>query len=360
MSTASSHSAPGLTLRSSVAVPALARIASGLLLVSAAGVAAGQQHPPPGADCLEVADASQRLDCFDREVGAAVRGDEAVTEAEIPAATPREAEVQRPPGFIDMAWGFLPDSNRAYIRLYYPNYILFARYTTNLNLEPYEPLRDESVKAFDFENIEAKFQLSFKARLLTTSDRRWGLWFAYTQESWWQVYNADISRPFRENNYMPEVLGSVRPGVQLGGWHFNLINLGFNHQSNGRPDPISRSWDRLFVEAAIEKDDFVLVARAWARIRLGNYEDDNPDITDYLGYGQVTAFYRRGENSFTLWARGNLNTGKGAAELTWTTRKLLGPMHGYVQIFTGYGESMIDYNKKQTTIGFGLTLNDRF
>src|SRR5262249_28590730 len=158
----------------------------------------------------------------DREIGAAVRGDEAVTEAEIPAATPNASEVHRPPGFIDMTWGFLPDSNRAYIRVYYPNYVLFARYTNNLNLEPYEPLRAEGAKAYDFEDVEAKFQLSFKARLLTTSDRRWGLWFAYTQESYWQVYNADISRPFRENNYMPEVLGSVRPGVRLGGWQLNL------------------------------------------------------------------------------------------------------------------------------------------
>jgi phospholipase A1 len=37
---------------------------------------------------------------------------------------------------------------------------------------------------------------------------------------------------------------------------------------------------------------------------------------------------------------------------------LLGPLRAYVKGFTGYGESMIDYNWKQSTIGFGFALND--
>ena len=196
------------------------------------------------------------------------------------------------PSLLDAAWGFAPDSRKAYVRLYQPNYLLFARYTDDVNNAPYEPLFDAFAEDGDFEDIEAKFQLSFKGRLLTSDDRRWGLWFAYTQQSQWQVYAEDISRPFRETNYMPELFGSFRPGVELGELRLELLNFGFTHQSNGRADPISRSWDRLFVEAGIERDDFAVVARAWTRIEPSNYEDDNPDITDYLGYGQVTALYR--------------------------------------------------------------------
>ena len=269
-----------------------------------------------------------------------MRGDEAVTEAEIPAASPEEpaaavAADAAPPrrSLIDAAWGFESESEETYVRLYQPNHILIARYTTDVNREPYEPFFDAFAEEYDFDDIEAKFQLSFKTRLVATDDRRWGLWFAYTQQSQWQVYNSDVSRPFRETNYMPEVFGSFSPDVEFGDWEWNLLNFGFVHQSNGRADPISRSWDRLFVEAAVENGPFVLLARAWTRIELGDYEDDNPGITDYYGYGELTAFYRWQEHSFTLMGRGNLATGKGAAQFTWASPRIrfLGPMRAYVQ-----------------------------
>jgi phospholipase A1 len=58
--------------------------------------------------------------------------------------------------------------------------------------------------------------------------------------------------------------------------------------------------------------------------------------------------------------RGNLGKGKGAGEFTWSSPPILGPLRLYAQVFTGYGESMIDYNWNQTTIGAGITLNDLF
>ncbi|MEY2920321.1 MAG: hypothetical protein RL261_1626, partial [Pseudomonadota bacterium] len=70
--------------------------------------------------------------------------------------------------------------------------------------------------------------------------------------------------------------------------------------------------------------------------------------------------YKWRDNSFSLMARGNPSTGKGAAQFTWASRPLLGPLRGYLQVFTGYGESMIDYDWNQTTIGLGVTINDRF
>ena len=349
-------------------------LATALLVAAAPATAATTSVP--GAECLSIAGESERLACFDRAVGDAARASgevaapDAVASVPGAAVTASAAPVQGsteappappqavPPSLIDTAWGFLPDSRKAYVRLYQPNYILLARYTTDVNRGPYEPLFEAFAEDYDFEDVEAKFQLSFKGRLATTEDRRWGLWFAYTQQSQWQVYSGDISSPFRETNYMPELFGSFRPGVEIGGLGFNVLNFGFNHQSNGRADPISRSWDRLFVEGGFERENLALIVRAWTRVRPGDYEDDNPDITDYLGYGQLTALYRRGENTFTLMGRGNLNTGKGAAQFTWTSQPVLGPMRVHFQLFSGYGESLIDYDWNQTTVGLGVTLND--
>lgn len=306
----------------------------------------------PGAQCLQIVDAAERLACFDQAIGAAVSDG---TAPAAPAGTAAQAA-----SLIDAAWGFRPESERAYVRLHQPTYFLPIRYTSNTNVEPYRSLFEAFDEEPDFENVEAKFQLSVKGRLLATDDRRWGLWFAYTQQSQWQIYSPDISRPFRETNYAPEVFGSFRPGIEVAGMQWNLLNFGYTHQSNGRADPISRSWDRLFIEAGLERGNFVLLARAWTRIELEDDEDDNPDIMDYYGHGEVTGVYLWQGNTFSLMARGNLDTGKGAAQFTWATRPLLGPFRGYLQVFTGYGESMIDYDWRQTTVGLGVTLNERF
>jgi phospholipase A1 len=350
---------------------ATAGLAAALLVAAAPAAAA---TAVPGAECLSIPVESERLACFDRAVGDAARaageaaapggslaGSGAVTTARAPAPASTEATPAPPqtvpPSMIDSAWGFLPDSRKAYVRLYQPNYILFGRYTTDVNRAPYEPLFEAFAEDYDFEDVEAKFQISFKGRLATTEDRRWGLWFAYTQQNQWQVYNSDISSPFRETNYMPELFGSFRPDVDLCGLRFNLLNFGFNHQSNGRADPISRSWDRLFIEGGFERGNLALLVRAWTRVEPGDYEDDNPDITDYMGHGQVTALYRWHDNTFTLMGRGNLSTGKGAAQFDWTSRPILGPMRVYFQLFSGYGESLIDYDWNQTTVGLGVSLN---
>lgn len=259
---------------------------------------------------------------------------------------------------IDASWGFNADSARYIIDVHNPNYLLFARYTDNVNTAPYSSAAQASGQQDAIDSTEAKFQISFKMRMWATGDRRWGIWGAYTQQNQWQVYNAEISRPFRETNYMPEAFVSYRPGIDLGGFHWRLLNVGFNHQSNGRTDQLSRSWNRIVADAGVERDKVAVLAKVWYRIKESADKDDNPDITDYYGYGSLTAIYKRHDHSFSLMGRGNVRTGKGAAQLTWSSPRFLGPLRWYVQGFSGYGESLIDYNWNQRTIGFGIAIND--
>jgi phospholipase A1 len=336
------------------------------LAVLVAGAAFAQGVPSAIADCAALSVDSERLACYDRAAGRAPapRAPGAPPAADRPAGEvrgdkPAEAAggaLRAPPSLIDSAWGFEKDSNRYVIDLYNQNYLLVARWTDDVNTAPYQPIFQAAGQSENIDATEAKFQLSFKLRLWTTDDRRWGVWAAYTQQNQWQVYNGDISRPFRETNYMPELFVSYRPGIALGGgFQWNLLNVGYTHQSNGRTDTLSRSWDRIVATFGFERENFAVLAKAWYPF---NYKDDNPDITDFYGYGSLTGIYKWRGHSFSLMGRGNLSKGKGAAELTWMSPRLLGPLRLYVQGFTGYGESMIDYNWNQSTIGAGIALND--
>jgi phospholipase A1/A2 len=359
---APNHSAPMLF---SVFLATLAWGASGQVLARSA--AEGIQA------CAAITADLERLACYDRASGrpAAQPGPVQRTDASAAAApmtaptvaphakTAAETAAPATASLIDGAWGLDSDSDRYLLALYRPNYLQIARFSNQVNNHPFTPLfQAKDVPDQSLDPTEARFQLSFKARLWTTDDRRWGLWAAYTQQSQWQIYNEDLSRPFRETNYMPEIMLSHATDVSFGGFKWRLFNIGYNHQSNGRADPISRSWDRIIAEFGIERGDFALLIRPWYRIQEDEAEDDNPDITDYYGYGDLTALYKWRGNSFSLMGRGNLDTWKGAAQFTWTSPPILGPLRGYVQAFTGYGDSLIDYNWRQNSIGIGIALND--
>ena len=348
----------------------------GAALLSLAGGVQAQGAAASLAACAAIAADAERLACFDKLSGrtpapavptkpeaAAISAPAAATAADSPPTTLAAPAVAGGSGSMyDKAWSFDPSSPRYDISLYAPNYFLFGRYTNDLNTAPFDPLVGGGVLApgTELDSIEAAFQLSFKFRLWATDDRRWGAWAAYTQQSQWQLYNdsGNASRPFRETNYMPELILSYKPGLEWGGLQWNLFNLAFNHQSNGRSDKLSRSWNRLITSVGVEQGDLGVLARLWWRIPESSDSDDNPTLSDYYGWGDVSAIYKWRDQSFSATVRGNPSTGKGAGQLAWTSAPLLGPLRGYVKLFSGYGESLIDYNWNQTTFGVGVTLND--
>ena len=335
-------------------------------VVAGASIGTALAQPRSIADCHRIASSAERLACYDSATGRAApatpaaptQGTDFVPQDAMARAVALEAPSAKL-SILDTAWGFDPSAPKYDVRFYRSNYFLVGRYTDKANVAPYVPLFEAAGEPVHLDKTEAKFQLSFKARFWASEDRRWGLWAAYTQQNQWQVYNDEISRPFRETNYEPEIFAAWHPGMDLGaGFKWNLLTGGFNHQSNGRTDVLSRSWNRLFLEGAVERENLVLSARVWYRIPESDEDDDNPDITDYLGHGQIGALYRWKGNSFSGALRGNVKTGKGAFQVGWYSPPFLGPFRAYVQVFSGYGESMIDYNWKQTTIGAGVALSD--
>lgn len=248
------------------------------------------------------------------------------------------------------------------VRPYRPTYLLPLFYTFDPNLGPSSPSQDtESFTSNDVRETELKFQLSLKTKVAEDLfDSSADLWFGYTQESHWQVYNEDNSRPFRATDYQPEIFLTqpVTADLPFGG-RLRMLGAGAIHHSNGQDDPLSRSWNRAYLMAGAEWGKLSVVPRLWARVNNeSSSSEDNPDIEDYMGYGDIKFLYDLpDQQSLSGTLRYNPSTNKGAAQIDYIY-PLTENVNGYVQLFQGYGESIIDYNHENTSIGFGIVLND--
>lgn len=255
------------------------------------------------------------------------------------------------------------EQNPYLLTAYKQNYVLPWSYVTHQN-----PLySDHGVYV---NHAEAKYQFSFRfplssRDLLVKGD---GLDLAYTQKSFWQVYNSD-SAPFRETNYDPEIFYSMPLSFRPYGAD-TALRFGLEHESNGRGIlegvTLSRSWNRAYAKLIYAKDNYVFALRPWYRFPeraktspTDAGGDDNPDIEKYLGYFDLTAALQYRKFEFSMLARDNLRSSNnyGALELG-LSFPLYQRIRGYVQFFNGYGESLIDYNHSINRVGIGFLLTD--
>jgi phospholipase A1 len=239
-----------------------------------------------------------------------------------------------------------------------PNYIIISNNLASPNEAPFtNAYPDQNIA---FQPWETKFQLSFKVPVVRgLFNERADLFVGYTNRSFWQQFNKAGSSPFRDSNHEPEIWLSFKTDYDFLGLHNSIIRTGVVHQSNGQSGGLSRSWNRVYADFILDYNNWYFSAKPWWRIPDSKDNDDNPDIDDYLGNFELTALYKRGEHTFDLMVRDNLQTSDnhGAFQLGWSF-----PIHnsvrGYVQWFNGYGESLIDYNAYSNSIGFGIQFSD--
>ncbi|HRP29371.1 MAG TPA: phospholipase A [Burkholderiaceae bacterium] len=322
-------------------------------------------------DCVRIDDDARRLACYDRAAGraapaaAASQPDASPTPAASgaeAATSARQATASATTGGdspLSKLWELdVADKQRPFVLLpYKANYLLPVRYSTSVNNLPHSPNPNNTVTTpLDWDAAEAKFQLSVR---LKVADYLFGdngaVWLGYTQQSNWQVYNAAQSRPFRETNYEPEAILSFRTDADILGWRWRLLNFGFVHQSNGRSDPLSRSWNRIYAQFGLERGNFTLFVQPWYRLPESASNDDNPDIRDYMGSGELRLLYANAGHALSAQARYSFSGHAGGLKLEWAF-PLVDQLKGYVQVTSGYGESLIDYNHRQNTIGLGVLL----
>jgi phospholipase A1 len=305
------------------------------LILLFASSAAGAQDL---SQCIDIDDNEARLRCYDRVSGREGRAP--------PAAAKAEPEFR-------YRWErhLMADAAREpfTIRAYQPNYVLVT-HLESFNYEPYSALDPEN----RLEPNELKLNISLQAKL---ADDLFGndgdVWVSYTQTSYWQIFSADISSPFRETDHNPEVRMAFLTDVQLPGTTLRGLAFGLRHDSNGQTGSLSRSWNRVFADFQLARGGLVLGFRPWVAVfSLA----DNPDIEDYYGDFELRASWEKRNQLFAATLRNPFDEHLGA-ELNWSF-PISGRLRGLVQWNYGYGENLIDYNHKNNRISIGVLMSD--
>jgi phospholipase A1 len=270
------------------------------------------------------------------------------------------------------------------LKPYNVNYILPLSYSKDKpnRVSPTLGTRPEGYETYN-EHTEVTFQLSLKKEL-SFNLFGWDEYItaAYTQKVWWQLY--DESGPFRETNYQPEIFMTIPTSQSIDdNYGLKAVKLGFIHESNGQEGYRSRSWNRLYATGMWQWGNLFLSTRVWYRltedkkpdwyydqdpaydaaaIQAESDGDDNPDIHNYLGYGDININYLYQKHQFGLMLRNNLrfdSDNKGAVEFTYAYPLFDSPNTSlYVKVFNGYGESLIDYDQEVTKASFGFSFSN--
>ncbi|MDF1486275.1 phospholipase A [Ramlibacter sp. H39-3-26] len=342
-----------------------------------------------------VADKDERLACFDRwaadqSPGAATASASATTKAAPPSApvdstlpATRIIGVAATEGCRDKQYSDLSrfwelevgtDCGTFGIRGYRPISLSVVS-GSNVNKQPSSPAPDHGAPApIDYSSNEVRIQISLRTKIaqgLLTSGHptlQDSLWFGYTAQSYWQIFSPELSRPFRATDHEPELIYVYPTDAQLPlGWRWRYSGLGLVHQSNGQSLPLSRSWNRVYLMTGMEKGaDFRLNARIWKRIAESADDDENPGISNYIGRAELQGTWNvNQDNTLSATVRSSLSaSGRGSVRLEWL-RALHSDDNGtrsglrfHTQIFSGYGDSLIDYNRHRTVFSVGLSLLD--
>ena len=254
------------------------------------------------------------------------------------------------------------DENPFAILPHRQNYILPLSYSKQHN-----DIYTSQLNGDTLDNVETEFQISIKYLIAEEIlNEKFDLEFGFTSVSWWQTYNGDLSAPFRETNYEPELILSYNKAWSIFGLPLRSSFLSLNHQSNGQSGTLSRSWNRIISGFTFQHKDLVWRAEIWWRLperakRSASDAggDDNPNIERFVGQGQLGVLWKTSRNhNLLLNFRNNFRAdNRGSIKLGWSF-PFSDRLRGFLQIFNGYGESLVGYDRHSSRIGFGILLTD--
>ncbi|RMH38809.1 MAG: hypothetical protein D6694_11840 [Gammaproteobacteria bacterium] len=206
-------------------------------------------------------------------------------------------------------------------------------------------------------HTDAEFKMQFSAK---QQIQDWPLYVAFTYKAFWKMYDQNASRPFRESNYNPEIFyWHDAKRRDFGHWGFYA---GIEHESNGQVGIASRSWDRIYFKPYYERDNYRIEWKVWyrlpeepARFPGDPLGDENPGIEDYYGHSELSFRYQWSNlHMLSGQVRFNARRGRRGVELNYSWPTGSRRLFWVVQLWSGYGESLIDYDQSYTRIGIGV------
>jgi phospholipase A1 len=217
-----------------------------------------------------------------------------------------------------------------------------------------------------YKSVEAELQVSLK---LQVAHNLFGLdekyYLSYTQQAFWQIYI--YSSPFRENLYNPEGFVVFPVSDRDSMFHLRSVKFAVAHKSNGQPNTtdipefdgfnLSKSINYFYSTLRFQHKTLITDFTVIAPFPGSDNLSDNPDLMKYLGYTKVKFTYFYNKNMFTLMARGNLDSMHGAVEATYSYPIKKHKSYLYMKLFSGYVESLIDYNKDITKFSIGVSFS---
>ena len=213
---------------------------------------------------------------------------------------------------------------------------------------------------------DAKFQLSFKYRFFDPegSIAQWSpvlsnIYFTYTQTTVWDL--GGDSSPFRDTSYKPGVFYRwLGEGTNL--WP-EEYHVGLEHESNGQSGDESRSINIGYLRP-IWHFDMANGRRLTFYPKIYNYleKSENEDIDEYRGYVDWQMRYGREDGLIVnaLYRQGTEGYVTGQLDFSYPLSERIFARTGafaHLQIFSGYGETLVDYNRENDTqIRLGISL----
>jgi outer membrane phospholipase A len=203
----------------------------------------------------------------------------------------------------------------------------------------------------------ARFQISAKYRLFSPAANRPANWYenfylGYTQTSLWDLQSD--SMPFIDTTFNPSAfwLSDNLWTSESQNWRLGM-NVGAEHNSNGKDGPDSRSVNDGYIEPRFHyrlDSGSTLTFAPKVKAYFG-VASENSDYADYAGRvdWQLRWAQDNGAVISAMYRQGDQRRRTTQLDFAWPLQRTWLNMNGYLhlQYFNGYGETLLGYNRRE-------------